>query len=83
MSELKKKSQARNSHRSFVKKVMNNVDELISNNTGDLAKAEACEIALHKQLQEIQKLVEQIVELVKEEKRKYFIAATLRQLHKR
>lgn len=46
---------------------MNNVEELLTNNTNDMSKLEACKIALQKQLQEIQKLDEQIVELVEEE----------------
>ena len=62
MSELKKKSQARNGHKAFVKKVMNNVEELLTNNTNNMSVLEARKTALEKQLQEIQKLDEQIVE---------------------
>ena len=50
MSELKKKSQARNGPKVFVKKVMNNVEELLTNNTNDMLLLEAGKIALQKQL---------------------------------
>lgn len=69
----------------WITTMMNNVDELLLNNTRDLPKAEACKIALHEQLQDIQKLDQQIVELVEEEniERKSLIAATLKQLYKK
>jgi hypothetical protein len=67
MSDLKKKSQARNGHKTFVKKVMSKVEELLENDTNDMSKLEACKVSLDKQLKEIEKLDGEIAELVDEE----------------
>ena len=48
-------------------KVMNSINEILTNNTNDMVKVETYKMSLVKQLEEIQKLDGQIAELGDEE----------------